>query len=291
MNPEEIKELAEAAGETHWRRVSPLELNEVSLNGSGSMTQVAPGKLEPAGGFFRKRLYAGHRNRNEKPEEVNLGKEIKIVFLRKRRKLVERGGVDGSIVRATNEHNQPKEAVTLYHAETKQSETGIASDLRVKYGGLRTVELIYALLMTDAGEPELVRIPVKGSSLGSEAKAETTTDLYKYMASFDSKEHIWQYYTVLSPVFEQGKMAYFAIDFKRGERIDDETLANVVAPTLRKVRDNCAAVDQSRQEKIAAGITAPAAEPTEVAPEEGHDAAAGGIEYPADEINPDDIPF
>ena len=35
------RELAEAAGETHWRRVAPLfELNEVSLNGEAAQTRL-----------------------------------------------------------------------------------------------------------------------------------------------------------------------------------------------------------------------------------------------------------
>jgi hypothetical protein len=284
MNPDLAKELAEAAGETHWRRVAPLELNEVSLNGDGSATEIEPGKFVRNGGFFRKRLYAGHRNRNEKPGEENLGSSIAIVFLRKRRKLVERGGTDGKILRATNEHNHPKEAVTLFDAVTGKSEDGVAADLRTKYTGLRTVEIIYALLITDA-EPELVRLVVKGASLGSDAKADSTTDLYKYMGSFSADEHMWEYYTDLSAVMEKGKQTYFAIDFKRGEAIDSDTLAGDVAPALRKVRDNCAAVDRSRQEKIAAGVTAPAAEPEEEEVQEGDSTNA------AADINPDDIPF
>jgi hypothetical protein len=288
MDTDLEKELTDAAGETHYRRTPPLVLNEVSLNGSGSLKQTAEGKMEPAGGYFRKRLYAGHRNRNEKPEEENLGNSIKIVFLRKRRKLVERGGTDGSIVRATNEHNHPKEAVTLYESASKQSEVGIAADLRTKYSGLRTVEIIYALLMVEGEEPELVRIPVKGSSLGSDAKAETTTDLYKYMASFAGKEHMWQYHTMLVPVFETGKMSYFAIDFKRGEKIDDETIANVVAPMLRKVRENLDEVDRSQQEKIAAGASV-AADAPEVEREEGPSSLD---EYPKEEdIDITSIPF
>src|SRR5436305_6511121 len=132
MDKDLIDELAEAAGETHYRRVAPLELNEVSLNGDGSTDEVEPGKFVRKGGYFRKRLYAGQRNRKEKPEEVNLGAPIKIVFLRKRRKLVERGGTDGKVLRATNEHNHPKEAVTLFHSVTSTTEDGVAADLRIK---------------------------------------------------------------------------------------------------------------------------------------------------------------
>ena len=67
--------------------------------------------------------------------------------------------------------------MTLFHTATNNSEDGVAADLRTKYTGLRTVEIVYALLLTVSG-CELVRIPVKGSSLGSEVKADTTTDLY-----------------------------------------------------------------------------------------------------------------
>jgi len=281
MNPDLAKELAEAAGESHYRTVRPIELNEVSLNGDGGTDEIEPGKFVRKGGFFRKRLYAGHRNRNEKPGEVNLGSPIQIVFLRKRRKLVERGGTDGKILRATNEHNHPKEAVTLFDAVTGKSEDGIAADLRTKHTGLRTVEIIYALLIDENAEPELVRLVVKGASLGSDAKADSTTDLYKYMASFSPDEHMWEYYTDLSAVMEKGKQTYFAIDFKRGEQIDSDTLAGDVAPALRKVRDNCAAVDRSRQEKIAAGATTAPAEREEEVQEEA--------KYPEDAPSDDDI--
>jgi hypothetical protein len=65
MNSDLEKELADAAGETDWRRIMPLELNEVSLNGSGSMSKREDGQMGPAGGFFRKRILTGNRNRNE----------------------------------------------------------------------------------------------------------------------------------------------------------------------------------------------------------------------------------
>jgi hypothetical protein len=80
--------------------------------------------------------------------------------------------------------------VSLFNTQTKTSETGIAADLRQKYDGLRTVEIIYALLCIPGLVSELVRVPVKGSSLGSEAKADTTTDLYSYICSFKGKEHL-----------------------------------------------------------------------------------------------------
>src|SRR6266576_3229232 len=89
----EIKDLDARLQEAHTL------LNEVSLNGDGSTDEVEPGKFVRKGGYFRKRVLTGNRNRNEKPKEENLGAPVKIVFLRKRRKLVERGGTDGQILR------------------------------------------------------------------------------------------------------------------------------------------------------------------------------------------------
>lgn len=278
------QELAEAAGETHYRSVRPLELNELSLNGDADAEEI-DGKLVRKGGYFRKRVYAGHRDRNSKPKEENLGAPIKIVFLRKRRKLVERGD-EGKIVRQTNEHNHPGDVVSLYHAATQSSEHGIASDLRKRYEGLRTVEIVYALLI-DGDETELVRFSVKGSSLGSKAKADTTTDLYSYMGSYTPDEHLWQYYTILTPVLEKGLKSYFAIDFKRGEELDGEFVRDIVAPALLRVAENIKGVDRSRHEKIA-DAASKAAEPAE--PQGGAHEEAGD-EYPKDDINPDDIPF
>ena len=69
---------------------------------------------------------------------------------------------------------------------------------------------------------------------------------------------------------------------------------NVVRPSHQgrttKVRYNCAAVDKSRQEKIAAGITTPTAEPVEEREKPGEETSSG-IGYRVDDINPNDIPL
>jgi hypothetical protein len=82
--------LSELSGESTYRAPRSLEINEVSLNGDADVKEIAPGKFERKGGYFRKRLLAGRTNRDEKPEEVNLGKSIHVIFLKIRRRLVER---------------------------------------------------------------------------------------------------------------------------------------------------------------------------------------------------------
>src|SRR4051812_46337259 len=82
------QELAAASGESAYRAARALELNEVSINGDADAVEV-DGKLERKGGYFRKRILVG-KPKDQKPEEVNLGRTARLVFLKIRRKLVER---------------------------------------------------------------------------------------------------------------------------------------------------------------------------------------------------------
>jgi hypothetical protein len=190
----------EASGESAMRGARPLELNEVSLNGDGSVSEIAPGQFKRKGGFFRKRILIG-KPKDVKPEEIELGQEITLVFLKVRRRLVERAR-EGEIVRSIGEHNSPSDAVTLYENATKQRFNGVAKDLREKFPNLRTVQVVYALLVTATAEPELVRLIVKGASLGSEVKAEGVMDFYQYISSFTGDDHFYQFKTELSPILE-----------------------------------------------------------------------------------------
>jgi hypothetical protein len=269
-----------ASGESNYNAPRPLELNEVMLNGDGDVNEVTPGKFERKGGYFRKRLIVGNP-KGEKPEEVNLGTEVRLVFLKIRRRLVQRGA-DGKIVRSTTEHNAPNESVFLYEDGSKQPVAGVASDLRTKHEGLRTVQHVYALLL-GAKEPELVKLVLKGASLGSDVKADGVTKFYEYLGSF-GKEHFYEYETVLKPVFEQGKKSYFAINFVRGEKLDAATYA-LAMQHMKAVHEKCVEIDTARALKIARGVTSDIVPDGEAAPEET------GVEYPKDDINPDDIPF
>lgn len=158
MTDNNEQDLAAMSGEAGYRGGRGLELNEVSLNGDGDVKEISPGKYEPVGGYFRKKILIG-KPKDEKPEEVKLGESITVVFLKIRRRLIERGN-KGEVLRSTNEHNSKDDAVTLFEGSGKTAKrtNGIASDLREKYEGLRTVQVVYALLVQGTGEPELVKL-------------------------------------------------------------------------------------------------------------------------------------
>jgi hypothetical protein len=96
---------------------------------------------------------------------------------------------------------------------------------------------------------------------------------------------MWQFKTVLSAVREEGAKSYYAIDFKRGEKLSEKSL-DLAVTTLKDVHAKCAEIDAARAAKIVKKDVA--ADAAEVEREEEE---PGGVEYPKDDINPDDIPF
>lgn len=259
------KELAAMSNADAYGKPPRYVLNEVSLNGDT--------------GKFRKRVYVGHKGEG-KPEEVDLGTDIQVVFLKIRRKLVERSR-KGEIVRQTNEHNHKDNVVSLWPEKI----SGKAGDLRTRFEGLRTVQYVYCLLLTGSGtkEPELVKLQVKGSSLGSDAKAEDVMSFYDYISSFKDDTHFFQFKTVLKSIEEKGAKTYHCIAFERGDAVSEERM-ETVASTMKEVHDKLAQQD----EFVAKRIDSTRSAPVEALPDEQ---ATDAIKYPDEEINPEDIPF
>lgn len=270
----DTEDLAAMSGQSNFRRPPTLDLNDVLLEG--------------ARGYFRKRIKVGQTERDQKPEEIDLGTNVQVVFLKVRRRLVERGE-RGVIVRSTNEHNTKKDIVRLTHKGdgiANTQEEGSAEALREKYPQLRTVQVVYALLYTADAEPELVRIHLKGSSLGSEAKPKGVMDFYDYIQSFGD-ENMFEYRTKLGVITEDGRMQYYAISFERGEKLQPEDMHRV-ATNLRMVHDVT-----TKQDAYYKATAAPAGSVIARSADEAEQGAElpPPMDYPGDDINPDDIPF
>ena len=140
------------------------------------------------------------------------GKELKAVVLRIRRKLSDFKNKISSV-----EHQTPNDTIYLFGVK----ETGNARELRTKYQGLKTQQLLYSLNEND----ELIKVNVRGSSLGSENKPKDSIPLYEYLGSFEGNDHIWMYETKMIPKEEKGKLGtYYAIHFERGEKLNEERM-------------------------------------------------------------------
>lgn len=231
MTPEERKALS---GQGSYQSAPRLVLNEVLINGDE--------------GYIRKRIWVGRtkEQENEKPEEIKLGDTAEIIFLKVRRRLVQRGK-KGDIERSTGEHNTVHDTVSLYEGG-KEVMTGVAKEVREKYPELRTTQVIYGLLLENPEAPELVRLTIKGASLGSENKPEGVMDFYQYISSFGD-ESVTQYVTKLGVIQESGMKTYFALTYNRGEKLS-EKLQEIADARLLEVHEHLTKADKSRGKEV-----------------------------------------
>lgn len=254
-------DLEKMSGET--KVIPQMKLNQIRFNGQ-------------TGEFMYKDILKGYKEEGGKKifEEVSIGKEISVIFLKIRRKLVAFRKDDKPLT--SQEHNTKNDMITLYGnsvVEVADNDT-----LREKYPMLKTQQIIYALY-----KGELVRLIVKGSALGSSVKSEDVYSFYSYISSFkeDGKnEHFYEHYTTLYGVEEKSDLgSYQAMSFKVGAKLDEKEMKDVEG-NMKKAYDYCVEVDayygKDKEEIIKENIEAVVDE---------------GIDYPEEEINPDDIPF
>lgn len=262
--------MAEMSGET---AMSPkLVLNEISINGKkGTFTYTnKKGGLVEADG---KKRYA----------QEDLGESVNVVFMRIRRRLRQFRKDQKPLV--TNEHNTKNDMLTLFGDPTIVK--GSNDDLKAKYPNLRTNQIVYCLLKREGHEDEVVRLVVKGSSLGSKAKAKGTHDFYSYMSSFkaDGQDlHMYDFITELYVVEEAGDLGeYYAMSFRMISELDQEgkdKVAEKMTPIFAFIKASDAYFKTKKVEELQKTIET--ARATDDIPT---------IEYPEDDINPEDIPF
>ena len=249
------------SGEKAFSRPKAMVLDEIKVNGqAGHLTKV----------HFTK-----DKKKDEKTPTEDIGKEVKVVFLKVRRKLSEPFNPSKQ-ARVTSEHNTPNDTVMMFGPDSKKA---VASDLRKEFEGLKTVQLVYCI---DLKTGSTVRLSVRGASLGSDNKAKETTSFYDYLSSFSkaNDEHFYEYETIVSVIKETGKLGgYYCMDFKRGAKLSDEMM-ELVSNQMEKVYKSIEEQDSFYSTKTTTEIK-------EVVQKEKE----SGIEYPTEDINEEDIPF
>lgn len=262
--------LEDMSGENSATTSPKLVLNEIRINGN-------------TGKFLYKDILAGRKKDDsdkDKYGEKEIGDSVDLVFLKIRRKMSEYKKGGNSL--NTNEHNHKGDFITLFGAEGGV-QRGIASDLRDVYQGLRTVQVVYALY-----KDELVRLIVRGSSLGSDAKPEDVMDFYKYISSFkkDSKEdHFYEYVTKLVATSEDGEQGtYYSMTFLQGDKLDADAMKKVEEQmTIAfKYAETLDAYVLSKKEG--------GAQKSDTVQNEDDGNKEDGVDV-EDEVNADDIPF
>ena len=260
MNNEEVLKMT---GQNNSQAAPTMVLNEISINGNDGTIQ------------YKNQV---DRQEGEKPEVTELGKSINVVLLKERRKMQ---FFDSKLERyaQTIEHNTKFETVQAFvpNGDTYNVLTGDGDSLYEQDNRFRTVQVVYALY----GEnKEVVRIHIKGLSLKSDEKA---TGYYDYKQSLGDKPM----YSVVTKIASAGRETKsgvkYGMDFTEATEVKDtayaiEKLKEVHAYTEKLDAHNRSKLPQTKEESKEYTQGTPL--PKEKV-----------IEYPTEEINPDDIPF
>lgn len=253
------EEMAEMSGEKAYRKPKSMQLNTITFNGKD-------------GHFVFTDILAG-KDINGKYQKKDIGKHVEVVFLKIRR-ILSKYKKSPAISLQTNEHSTSKDTVMLYGANEK----GKASDLREKYPELRTQQIVYAYVKD---LKQMVRLSVKGSSLGSTNKSKEVKGFYDYLSSFPNDEHTFEYITILKPVEEQSDLgSYYAMNFIQGEKITDEVLKEEVSTNLAKAFESIKTIDDYYRNSDTDKIN-----------NDNKEDDSDNQDFPEEDINPEDIPF
>lgn len=256
------KKLSEMSGENESGGAPKLVLNQIRFNGKKGVyvyEDVKGGLIEDSS--TGKKSYA----------KKNLGNDIDVVFLKIRRRLYQFRKDEKP--RVTNEHNHSGARVVLFGDKI---ENGIASELREKYPQLRTQQIVYGLY-----QGELIRLVVKGASLGSKAKAKGVDDFYTYLAKYKGEDHFYENTTNLTVGEEAGELGeYYVMNFAKGRKLTETEIEEAVTPNMETAFNFCQESDHYYLSRM----------PKEL--EKEHKETPAVAEYvDVDEIPEGDIPF
>lgn len=274
---------ADKTGQAAMQKAPQLRLPTIQLQGADPKRDSPADKAGVRAGEFKVVHTEADIGKDEQYPVEKLGTSLDVIILKIRRKLswYRKEGGKASIVQ-TNEHNTKFDGVMLYGLDGG-TKMGRADDIRKEVPQLRTQQILYVYVPSKvAGTAGIVaRLVVKGSSLGSQTKADNVTGFYDYLGKVnESKKHIHTIFTKISGVAESD---YFTIDFQQGAALTDAQVKKVETQ-IDEVHDFTTSSDSFYKERIASQLPVPASVETELPVIESE-------EYPQEEISPDDIPF
>ena len=128
----------------------------------------------------------------------------------------------------SNEHNSWRDEIVLFEKregtpKIRMIDQGPSRKLRDKYKNLKMIQNLYFLF-----EDQVVKLPVKGKSLGS---------LFEYYETLSGRnEHIWQFITkIQSHSDSRGSIDFFVMDFLKQEEADLEIVSAKIEEVARKL--------------------------------------------------------
>lgn len=256
-----MEDIAKMTGQKGEDRIAAYKLNEVRMNGDD-------------GSFTMMNLLAG-KGEDGKYEVKPVGETFAGVVLKMCWRLFkyEENGDGSPKVTSTSEYdNKNTDKVVVFGINEK----GLAADMKVKYNlGSQRILYVYVPLLK-----EVVRVIVKASALSGDKNPQTTDGremgLFEYVDAHNGAgTYLHECLTNFGSIFREDaknkRKSYFATTFKTGRALKDEEKSKVL-DMIKDIHSKTSANPNFADEYV------------ETAVEET-------IEYPSEDINPDDIPF
>ena len=184
-------------------------VNQITFSGDADAVEAEDGTMKRPDITYKETILVG-KDKDAKPEVVALGSPIEVIFVKSRRRLVEKYK-EGVRPMSTSQHGHKDQVVSLW-ADNKCIAVGKASELRERYPDLHTVQETYVL---HNGELKLLK--VKGAALGSKSRDKQFPNFYEYLQQLDAAGGIFAHKTKLHGVLEAGIKKFYTPVFKIGE--------------------------------------------------------------------------
>lgn len=276
------QDLASMSGETNYQNVQLPVYDEIVLNGNdGIFTKIFKTKPKVK---VTDELTGGEK---EVFEREVVGKTVELVWLKLRRKLIEK--TQDGVVRQTSEHNTKKDIVTIYHYNGQATQDGIlASSINGDtglYPKMKVNQIVYAM---DIKDNHIYKVILKGGSLSMQEKLENATLFYDYIGSMGKEEHFYTMNNVMTGTPYKTKLGVkFFCNFTKGRglALDEQ---KIVGEKMKEVHDKLKEYDDAKATKRVDPIK------TTVAGKGMDDIPSidyGDIDYGDANVNVDDIPF
>lgn len=260
MDEERRKRMADAAGEGGGGKFPKYEVPAIRFNGNT--------------GQFRRVGLDG--------EETDLKTPVNIVVLKKRSSLSSFRGATKTLPAEsmfTSEYDSVHDEVALFQnlgGKTSFLMNAPVSAIREKHQLLKTSNILYVLF-----QKEVHKLEVKGGSLGA---------WFDYLNSLkDDGKHSFEVISSLASEKRKNESlgtTYYSITF---EALDKDVDLDVIEAKQQEVAEALAKIEAYSNSRRSASGTTFAAERAEA--EEAFNGAGAGVDYPDEEINPEDIPF
>lgn len=250
-------DIAKMTGQNSGEKVTAYKLNEVRMSGDD--------------GSFSFRCLLSEK-KDGKYVSQPLGKTVDGVILKMRWRLAKYNEPPAQSYMTSEYDFKTTDTVIEFSTKKKGTAAQIKEEL-----GLGSQRVLYVYV---PAQKEIVRVIVKPSALSSENNPGKEFGLFDYVQSFTDEnigvhEFVTQFGSVHRPDKNGNKRKdYFAMTFTRGRALT-ETEKEKVIGLIREVHEKT-------------GATA-FAEAYNGEPETNNEAP--GIEYPKDDIHPEDIPF